>query len=292
MISIIITSYKEPKTIGRAITAIIEQKIPAYELLIVAPDEETLDEARKYAKKYRQIKVIKDAGEGKPAALNLAFKKALGEIIIMTDGDVFVSKNSISKLIPPFLNPRVGAVSGRPVSLNPKSDMMGFWGHLLADVADKRRKTAVQIKKRFFCSGYLYAIRAGIINELPKNLLVEDGYISHLVWKKGYTIAYAPEAEVFVKYPQNIKDWIKQKVRSAGGYLQLKDTLGVEIRSFKKESAGIFDVLAYPKNIKEFFWLSNLLFVRLYLWFLILFKFKIKKEKSFKKIWQRVESTK
>ena len=42
MISIIITSFKEHKTIGRAIDSILNQKINyEYEILVVAPDEET-----------------------------------------------------------------------------------------------------------------------------------------------------------------------------------------------------------------------------------------------------------
>lgn len=44
MISIIITSFKEPDTIGKAIDSIISQKINYdYELIISAPDIETLN---------------------------------------------------------------------------------------------------------------------------------------------------------------------------------------------------------------------------------------------------------
>ena len=45
-VSIIITAFKEPKTIGKAITRLAKQKI-ANEIIIVAPDEETLLEAKK-----------------------------------------------------------------------------------------------------------------------------------------------------------------------------------------------------------------------------------------------------
>src|SRR3989344_4220778 len=48
MISIVITSFKEPKTIGKAIEAILNQKInDDYELIVAAPDDETLDVAKK-----------------------------------------------------------------------------------------------------------------------------------------------------------------------------------------------------------------------------------------------------
>ena len=66
MLSIIITSYKEPKTIGRAIESFINQNIKDYELLVLAPDKETLDAAKKYSKS-KKVKIIKDQGKGKPA---------------------------------------------------------------------------------------------------------------------------------------------------------------------------------------------------------------------------------
>lgn len=294
MISIIITAYKEPKTIGKAIKSITSQKIKQkYELIISAPDKETLNEAKKYAKRNKNVKVIKDKGKGKPAALNLIFKKAKGKILIFTDGDVFTSKDSINNLIKYFKDLKVGAVSGRPISINSRANMLGFWSHLLSDTANKIRLKNMKNKKMIVCSGYLYAIRAGLINKIPEESLSDDAVISHLIYDKGYKISYEPESKVYVKYPTNFQDWIKQKKRSAGGYNQLKYIVkGKErMRSFSKETAGIFDVLSYPKTIKEFFYTSMLILARVYLWSLIFIDINIKK-KSFKKIWLRVESTK
>jgi len=297
MISVIITAYKEENTIGKAIEAFLRSKFPdKYEILVLAPDTETLEAARKFTKKSRNLKVIQDPGKGKPTALNLAFKKAKGKILIFTDGDVHVDKTAIPNLLSPFSDQKIGAVAGHPVSINNRKTMLGFWSHLLTDIADIRRRKAIKIRKRFYCSGYLYAMRAGIVNEIPENVLVDDGYISHLVWEAGYKIAYSPESKVCVKYPTNVKDWLKQKLRSAGGYIQLKDMQNVEIRSLKKESSGFLDFFRYVKSFKEFIWLGSLFLTRLYLWFLIIYNFKIKreleKEGHLKKIWKRVDSTK
>ena len=72
MISVIITAYKEPKTIGKAIESILKNNLKNYELIVTAPDEETLDVVSKYKKRYSFIKTLKDKGQGKPAALNLS----------------------------------------------------------------------------------------------------------------------------------------------------------------------------------------------------------------------------
>ena len=294
MISIIITSFKESRTIGRAIESFTNQKInDKYELFVLAPDEETLIEARKYSEKYKQIKVVRDEGKGKPSALNLVFRKTKGKVLILTDGDVYVSNNSVSLLLEHFKNQTVGAVTGRPISLNSRKNMLGFWSHLLSDTAHKLREKRVKEGKMIVCSGYLYAIRSGIVNSIPEEALSDDAVISHLIFDKDYKITYEPKAQVYVQYPTNFKDWIKQKKRSAGGYNQLNHMVeGKErMRSFGKESSGIFTVLSYPKTIKEFFYTFSLIFARIYLWILIFIDINIKK-KELKKIWVRIESTK
>jgi len=288
MISIIITSYKEPKTIGRAIKSVLNNNIKEeYEIIVVVPDEATLKEA----KKYKQVKTIKDKGKGKPAALNIAVSEAKGEILILTDGDVYVGKNSLSQLVNKIKGPDIGAVSGRPVSINLRNTMLGFWAYILTEIANKRRLKAIKIKKRFFCSGYLFAIKKKLFPKLPEELLSEDGFISHKVYESGYKIIYSDRSLVYVKYPSNFSDWIKQKRRSAGGYKQIKKLIGVEMRSFRKESSGAIELLAFVKNLKNLFWLFVLFLSRIYLWVLIYKDIGIKNKKH-DKIWLRVESTK
>jgi len=294
MISIILTAYKEPKTIGRAIEAILNNKIKEkFEILVLAPDKETLEEAGKYAKKHKQIKLIKDEGRGKPAALNLAFKKAKGSIFVLTDGDVYIGKNAIQLMLEPFTNSTIGIVSGRPISLNSAKKMLGYWSHLLTDIAHNMRVKRVKEEKMIVCSGYLYAFRKNLIKSVPEEALSEDAIISHLIYDKGYKTAYVQKAEVYVRYPTNFSDWIKQKKRSAGGYNQLNSMVrGKErMRSFGKESSGIFKVLLYPKSLKEFVWTLGLIFARTYLWIIIFVDINIRK-RNLKKIWVRVESTK
>jgi len=292
MISIIITAYKEEKTIGKAIESFLDNNLKEkYEILVFAPDKPTLDIVKSYSKKYPQIKAIKDNGKGKPSALNQAFKIAKGDILILSDGDVYVSENAVESLLKEFNNLKIGAVSGHPVSINDKKNKLGYWSHLLTWIADLRRKKALKIHKKFYCSGYLYAIRKNLVKKIPENTLSDDGIISYMIHEKGYNISYSSDSKVYVKYPDNLKDWIKQKKRSAGGYNQIKEWTKKEMRSFSKESLGIFQVLQYPENLIEFWWTFELILIRLYLWFLIFIDINLKK-KDFEKIWVRIESTK
>lgn len=303
MIFIIITAYKEADTVGKAIEAVLKQtNNKDFRIIVSTPDEETGKVAKVYEKEFSRVRYIKDAGEGKPAALNRVFNWIKNnfplnkekDVLITTDGDVYIGDNAINSLLEKFNDSNVGIVSGRPVSLNSREDKWGYYSHLLTDIgAHETRLRRVKEVKMIVCSGYLYGFRSGLIDKIPENALSEDALISHLIYEKGYKTEYAENALVYVKYPDNFKDWIKQKRRSAGGYNQLKYFIKEKerMRSFYKEVTGIFRIFNYPRNFKEFIWTIELIFYRLYLWLLIFRDINLKK-KNLKDIWLRVESTK
>ena len=297
---IIITAYKEEKTVGKAIDSILSQIDKNYRVIVTAPDEETKKVVKEYEKK-NKVRYVRDDGIGKPAALNKLFSWIKNnfevhrdDILILTDGDVYVGKNAINEIVEKFKDPEVGVVSGRPISLNSRDNKWGYYSHLLTDVgAHETRLKRIKENRMIVCSGYLYAFRRSLISKIPDDALSEDALISHLVYEEGFRTEYAENALVYVIYPDNFKDWIKQKRRSAGGYNQLKYFVKDKerMRSFQEESKGIFRIFKYPKSFKEFIWTIELIFYRLYLWLLIYRDINIKK-KPLKDIWLRVESTK
>ncbi len=295
MLSIIITAYKEEKTIQKAVQSFLNQKIPGdFEILVFSPDQETRNAVLAISKNNKRVKHFYDSGKGKPAALNGAFKKAKGDILILTDGDVYINQHAVVELLKKFKDEEVGAVTGRPVSLNSRNNKYGYWSHLLTDQGAHLTRLERAKKGEFIaCSGYLLALRKGIVKKIPEEVLADDAFISQEVWKKGYKIAYAPTAKVYVKFPTNWSDWILQKTRSAGGYNQLKKYFKKSgMRSFSKEILqGTSKALSYPQNGKEWMWTIELFFARLYMWLKIFIYINIQK-KSQRELWKRVESTK
>jgi cellulose synthase/poly-beta-1,6-N-acetylglucosamine synthase-like glycosyltransferase len=298
MISIIITAYKEQETIGKAIESFLNQDIKEeYELIVSCPDEETAQVVRKYSENDNRVKRFKDPGQGKMLALNMLFKEAKGEIMIFTDGDVFVSENSVGAIAKAFEDQKVGCVSGRPVSINPKDDMLGYWSHLLTDAgAHQTRLEKSKQGEYFTCSGYLFAFRNGIVEEFPRDV-PEDAYIPYLFMKRGYKLSYVPEAEVYVKYPTTFTEWMEQKRRIAKAYVNYKQ-IRIDgeplplMKSFLKEALeGPVKALRYPKSFKEMFWTIMLFKARLYMWMLTYYDTKIAK-KQHTDAWKVVRTTK
>jgi len=312
MISIIITSWKEPNTIGKCIRCIADGKYSGiskdFEILQVSPDKKTLDAGKKVAKELglsnTQYVQVMDPQRGKPFALKMAREKAQGDIIIWTDGDTYFGKSAVSELIEPFKNPKVGGISGKPKSMDKKDNIFGYWGHLLSDSADHRRiemmeKTSdgyyISGKEFFPMSGYIMATR-NINFEIPPDVLSDDAYISYQLRNEGYEIAYVRKAECFVKYPTTLTDYYKQKVRSLGGFIQLK-RMGIfrrdrQSRSFFIEIGYTFYVFRYAENIREFIWSLALFPVRLWTWIRIFWERTLLKKSISQNGWERIESTK
>jgi cellulose synthase/poly-beta-1,6-N-acetylglucosamine synthase-like glycosyltransferase len=272
------------------------------ELLLVIPDRATFAAALSALQKLRfqNYKHIQDSGKGKPQALNLAISAARGETVIFSDGDVYLARNSVQELIRQLdQNPELGAVTGRQLSIDSRRNMFGYFSHLFADALDHVRKPmqGTNPSNVFFpLSGYVMAVRRGLLNfELPQDVLVDDGYISCMVYNQGFRIGYNPKAAACVSYPKNSEDYFKQKIRSTGGYLQLKK-YGVvrdetKSRGIKQDLNLFLFPLRYARGPKELIWSVLLYGLRFNLW-LRIFLLRIFRPGVLFSSWKRVESTK
>jgi len=273
MIDIIITSYKEPHSTVRAVQAVLKQKLPAQSRIFVVDPFPEVERILKKKVKDKRVRFFLDPGEGKSYALNLLFQEYgssnTNDLFILTDGDVYVGTKTVSSIVNAFKDQKVGCVTGRPKPVETKETKYGYWTHVLFDGIDSVRKRLSAENKFFECSGYLFAIRKGVVYDFPLETS-EDSIIPYLFWKKGFAIKYAPEAEVFVKSPGNWKDWLTQKVRNIKAHENL-DKLAPDLprtKSFWNEIRyGALFALLYPRHLREVWWTIELFGARLYLYF-------------------------
>lgn len=286
MIHIIITSYDEPKSTIKAIQAILEQDIPQeYKIIVAEPFEDNIWEIEAAFPGNKNIEYYQDEGKGKSNTLNKLLKKYssknLNDIIIFTDGDVYLDDKAIKNLASVFEDSEIGIACGHPVSDNPRNTMLGYWSHLLFDEMNYTRIKLAQEKQFFEVTGYLFAMRNGVFNSFESEAS-EDNVLPLLFWQKGYKIGYAEDAKVHVLNPQHYKDWILQKKRNIKGHIALQR---VKIKAPRKNTflgeakRGIRLFFSYPRNPKESFWTLTAMFARLHAWVIAYYETKIKKQK-------------
>jgi cellulose synthase/poly-beta-1,6-N-acetylglucosamine synthase-like glycosyltransferase len=293
MISILITAFREAATIGQAIEVFLAQLPENAELLVVSPDPATTAVVDDYAARHPAVRHVADPQRGKPVALNVGLKAARGEIVVLSDGDVSVAQDALAPLLAHFGDPEVGAVSGHPTSANPRDTLLGYWSHLLVEGIHQMRLARDGAGQFMVCSGYLFAFRRALVEHVPEDALAEDGVISHMIARQGYRIRYEPRAGVLVKYPTTYRDWLRQKVRSAGGYAQ--DYIRKSPMRMRSPWLEILNgtrlALRYPRNSREFLWTLLLFAARLHLWALVFVKVRLLR-RPLTALWQRVETTK
>lgn len=296
MVSIVLTAWNEEKTIGTCVRQIlknVEHIDEDAELIMVCPDEGTIEVAKKIVEKsnFDKFSYIKDPQKGKPHALNLALKKAKGEIIVSTDGDVWIADGALEALLKAFDRSDVYGVTGRPICTNDRTTMWGYFGHLFIDAAHTRRRETLGKGEFYPMSGYLLAVR-NIEWQLPKDVL-DDVYFSYKLSEDGRKISYAPNARVFVTQPSTMNDWLKQKVRSISGYRGIARIFpkSPTSRTLIEELRYFLFPIGYARTLREFFWSLLAYPFRLYTWSRVWWTMKVEGKKA-TDIWYQIESTK
>jgi len=300
MIRVIITARGEPKSTEKAVNCILSQEIEGIKIIVCDPFIEVKNFIKEKFGEDKRVEFFLDPDEGKSNALNMLlemyYNESKNDILVFTDGDVFIGEKSLKELLNMFNDPKIGLVCGHPISMNSRSNMFGFWSHMFFDEMNKTRLELFKKEKLFATSGYLFAIRNGIIKNFPISTN-EDKIIPSLFWNKDYKIGYCEKAKVYVLNPQNMKDFLQQKKRNIKGKIALKN----QIKGFQtKETNFINEIIrgikvffTYPNNFKETFWIITAMYARLRAWIGAFYEVKFKKQ-VFKDGWreEEIESTK
>ena len=189
---------------------------------------------------------------------------------------------------------KIGVATGRPVALHRKRSMTEWWSWVAFAGVHKARLRLSKERKFFECSGYLFALRQGVVHEFPTGTS-EDSILPWLFWKEGYEIKYVPEAEVMVTNPRNWKDYSEQKVRNIKSHEQLNKIAPdiIRTKSFVNEvkEGGLF-ALKQPESLKEWIWLKIFYVARL--WIYVRSFFELRFGRGYSDGWREteIESTK
>lgn len=292
MITVGIPTHNEEKSIAACINSVLKQLSKKDEVLVVASGctDNTVPEIKKVMKNDKRVRlIVEPERKGKASALNLIIKHAKWDIIVQTDGDVFIEKNAIYNLIKHFKDPKIGGVSGNPVAIIPKHNLFYDWTIMSYQRAGELREQESRKGIFWHMSGYLLAFRKKALPSVPFAKGAVDAWMGKVIKDNGYKMVYEPNAKVLVKAPKTIKDFINQKARVRAGYYILIEQSGKAPRTVKKEIFWLPKELVKVPLIR---WPTFLLsgFIYLYSW--IKGYYFAKTNKSLTQIWKVPKSTK
>jgi len=113
-VSVVIPAFNEEKFIGKCLASIVNQTVPADEIIVV--NNNCTDKTEAVARKFG-VKIVKEKVQGMTPARNRGFNSAKYEIIARCDADAVVPKDWIKKIKNDFKKRKIDALTG-PIFFN------------------------------------------------------------------------------------------------------------------------------------------------------------------------------
>ncbi len=173
-------------------------------------------------KKYNQLEVHHlPVRRGKMHAMNRGVKFVKKPIIIFSDTNTVLGKQSIREIVAKFSNPTTGCVAGEKRVVAKDADSAAGAGESLYWKFESWiKKMDSELNSAVGAVGELFAIRTELFEDVEEDTLLDDFMISLRIAQKGYHIAYTPNAFAEETASLNVKEELKRKIRIAAGGIQ------------------------------------------------------------------------
>ncbi|MEM4389730.1 MAG: glycosyltransferase [Candidatus Micrarchaeia archaeon] len=218
-LTIIVPAYNEERNIAACLRSVLALRYPTKPQVIVVNDGST-DRTGAIARRF-PVTVIDKPNTGKADSLNVALKRARGELIAVLDADSRVAPDAAEKMVGYFDDPEVMAVT--PV-MKVRGKGWLRWaqrGEYLFNAFSKKLLSFIDAVT--VTPGPFSIYRRKVFKELGGfdiHTLTEDQEMALRIQRANYRIAASLEALVFTEAPDSIGELWRQRKRWYLGFLQ------------------------------------------------------------------------
>jgi len=225
-VSIIVPVKDEANVIERLLRTLVNLSYKNKEIILVedGSTDNSADICGQWAEKYPDLVKCYHSKEsnGKPLAINMAARKATGDIIALYDADTMVENDILDRIIPYFDDPDVAAVQGELETLNPDENAITRLSVINDFIVNLQQLGRDELDLFVPLLGTNQYIRRDILEKIEywdSNALSEDTEISLRLVRKGYKVKYVT-AKAMVEAPAKLKVFLKQRMKWLRGYSQ------------------------------------------------------------------------
>jgi cellulose synthase/poly-beta-1,6-N-acetylglucosamine synthase-like glycosyltransferase len=218
-VSIIIAVYNEEKFIAQRIENLLKLDYDQNKIEILigsdASSDHTNDILKEFAQKVPNLRIfLFPERRGKVFQLNDMAKEARYPILVFSDANTIFHPQTLARLINPFVDARVGGVSGRLVLKDEKMSIHeGVEEKVYWEIEQYLKTAEGKLGILIGATGGVYAMRKDIYSLVPP--LSDDFYIGLEILRQGYQMIYEPKALAFEEIPQDIRAEFSRKKRVA-----------------------------------------------------------------------------
>lgn len=235
-VTLFVAAYNEKEYVEAKINNTLSLNYPKEKIKQVwvtdGSDDGTPTLLESYQHKGIQVYHVPERG-GKIGAMNRGMKFIETSIIVFSDANTMLGKESIRRIVNLFSNPKVGCVSGEKRIFQDEKQSAAATEGIYWKYESKLKKWDAELYSVVGAAGELFAIRRELYQEVEKDTLLDDFIISLRIAMKGYTIQYDPEAYAIEAPSANVKEELKRKIRISAGGIQSVVRLAKLLNPFK-----------------------------------------------------------
>ena len=222
-VSIIVPAYNEAANIAATVRSLVRNDYPWIEVIVV--DDGSTDGTADIVERLNlpTVTVVRQPNGGKPAALNTGIRYAVGDLLILVDGDTVFDPDAVGRLVQPLRDPRVGAVSGNTKVAN-RTGLLGRWQHIeyvMGFNLDRRMFDVIRCMPTV--PGAIGAFRRAAVRDaggVSAQTLAEDTDFTMAIISAGWRVVYEPSAIAWTEAPSSLRQLWRQRYRWCYGTMQ------------------------------------------------------------------------
>ncbi|MEV7078770.1 bifunctional polysaccharide deacetylase/glycosyltransferase family 2 protein [Streptomyces sp. NPDC093516] len=221
-VSVIVPAYNEKECIANTLGSLARSTHP---IEIIVVDDGSTDGTADIAESLGMpnVRVIRQANAGKPAALGTGVRNARHDLVVMMDGDTVFEPDTVRQLVQPFADPEVGAVAGN-AKVGNRTTVIGAWQHIeyvMGFNLDRRMYDLLRCMPTI--PGAIGAFRREAVIQvggMSEDTLAEDTDITIALHRAGWRVVYQEHARAWTEAPGSLKQLWSQRYRWSYGTMQ------------------------------------------------------------------------
>ncbi len=228
-VAVLIPAYNEEKVIERTIRAALNSNYPNLRVIVIddGSKDRTLEVARKAfvaEAAAGKVLILGKANSGKAEALNFGIEHiGDAELFVGIDADTIIAQDAISRLVPHFINPKVGAIAGN-AKVGNRVNLWTRWQALEYITSQNFERRALDVLGAVsVVPGAIGAWRVSAVREAGGfhiDTVAEDADLTMALLRRGYRVEYEDMALAYTEAPTNANALMRQRFRWSFGILQ------------------------------------------------------------------------
>ncbi len=228
-VAVLIPAYNEEKVIERTVRAALNSNYPNLRVIVIddGSKDRTLEVARNaFAEEAAagKVLILGKKNSGKAEALNYGIEHiGDAELFVGIDADTIIAPDAISRLVPHFINPKVGAIAGN-AKVGNRVNLWTRWQALEYITSQNFERRALDVLGAVsVVPGAIGAWRVSAVREAGGyhlDTVAEDADLTMALLRRGYRVEYEDMALAYTEAPTNANGLMRQRFRWSFGILQ------------------------------------------------------------------------